>query len=129
MSHTFAQGKEQLQQSFLNHPDGQPFSQEQVEYAAEDAVVAAKLYPLQVVAATSAGLLEHHVQIEMPWTKVTARMEWTGVWVDREKLQRLGEGCKVKLDQTMEDLKPYGHRKCQEPPPDGRLLSGCRPVE
>ncbi len=40
--------KKRLQQSFLVHSSDDPFSQEQIEYAAEDAIAAGLLYPLQV---------------------------------------------------------------------------------
>ena len=52
--HAFAADKDRLQQSFLDHPDGRPFSDEQRDYVAADAEAAARLYPIQVQAAVTA---------------------------------------------------------------------------
>ena len=81
--------KEQLQRSFLTHPPDQDFTAAQIDYAAEDAVAAAGLYPRQVQAATQSGILHHLVQIEMPWTTANARMEWHGVRPNPDKREQL----------------------------------------
>ena len=50
-----------MQKSFVEHPAGAAFSKEQIEYAAADAEVAARLYPLQIQVATREGVLQHLV--------------------------------------------------------------------
>jgi len=77
--------KERLQQSFLNHPQQAPFSEEQIAYAAEDAIAAGRLYPLQVQQAVAHGLLRHCETVEMDWVLTNARIEWTGARVDQHK--------------------------------------------
>jgi DNA polymerase I len=77
--------KKRLQQSFLVHTDNASFSQEQIDYSAEDAIAACLLYPLQVQKAVQNGLLHHCTTVEMPWVTTNARMEWNGVRVDQTK--------------------------------------------
>ena len=77
--------KERLQQSFLIHSDDAQFSEEQIDYAAEDAIAAGLLYPLQVQKAVQHGLLRHCETVEMAWVITNARIEWAGVRVDRKK--------------------------------------------
>jgi DNA polymerase-1 len=77
--------KERLQQSFLVHSDEDQFSEEQIEYAAEDALAACKLYPLQIQKAVQNGLLRHCETVEMSWVTTNARIEWGGVRVDQKK--------------------------------------------
>lgn len=89
--HPFAGNKEQMQASFMTHPDGKAFSQVQIDYAAADAVAAASLYPLQVNQAMKSGLLHHMVTIEMPWVVTTARMAWRGVLKDPVLCRRVGQ--------------------------------------
>ena len=77
--------KERLQQSFLVHSDEARFSEEQIDYAAEDAIAAGQLYPLQVQKAVQNGLLRHCETVEMAWVITNARIEWAGVRVDEKK--------------------------------------------
>jgi|GEM_PF-770883 len=77
--------KERLQRSFLTHPDGARFSQEQIEYAAEDAIAAGLLYPVQVQKALNHGLLHHCETVEMTWVITNARIEWNGVRIHEGK--------------------------------------------
>ena len=74
--------KERLQKSFLVHSDETLFSEEQIDYAAEDAIAASMLYPLQVQKAVQNGLVHHCTTVEMPWVITNARIEWAGVRVD-----------------------------------------------
>ena len=87
--------KKRLQQSFLVHADNAAFSQEQIDYSAEDAIAACLLYPLQVQKSVQNGLLHHCMTVEMPWVTTNARIEWTGVRVDQTKrdqvISRIGE--------------------------------------
>lgn len=77
--------KERLQQSFLSHANDAVFSEEQIAYAAEDAIAAGLLYPLQVQKAVQNDLLHHCGTVEMPWVTTNARIEWSGVRVDEKK--------------------------------------------
>jgi DNA polymerase-1 len=77
--------KERLQQSFLVHSNDATFSEEQIDYAAEDAIAAGMLYPLQVQKAVQNGLLHHCETVEMAWVITNARIEWAGVRVDERR--------------------------------------------
>ncbi len=85
VAHRMETEKARLQQSFLVHSDEAHFSKEQIEYAAEDAIAACLLYPLQVQKAVQKGLLHHCKTVEMPWVITNARIEWNGVRVDALK--------------------------------------------
>jgi DNA polymerase-1 len=96
--------KGRLQKSFLDHRQGQPFSQEQIEYSAEDSHAAACLYLLQVNAAAKHGLLNHLVNVEMPWVATNAAIQWEGLKVDQYrsgelvvKLETYKGGLEAKL--------------------------------
>jgi DNA polymerase I len=91
--HPFAANKELLQKSFLNHPEGVPFSHEQIAYNAADAEAAARLYPVQLQLAACQGGLNHLVEVEMPWTVTNARMIWDGVHINPQKCQKLLGAC------------------------------------
>lgn len=95
--------KERLQQSFLNHPAEARFSQEQIEYAAEDAIAAGRLYPLQVQKAVQHGLLRHCETVEMAWVTTNARIEWAGVRVDEKKRDEVI----VTISRHLENLEKY----------------------
>jgi DNA polymerase-1 len=115
--HDFASDKEQLQSSFLSHPDDQAFNQQQLNYAAADAVAAARLYPPQVLRATQEGILDHLKNYEMPWTTTSARMEWHGVTVDADKCGRVGEAIERHVAALEPQLAEYGidnHRSHQQ---------------
>jgi len=84
ISHKMTASKKRLQESFLSHPDDAPFTQEQIDYAGEDAIVAALLLPTQVVAAVNDGTLHHLETIEMAWVRTNARVEWNGIKIDSE---------------------------------------------
>ena len=85
LAHRMQTQKDRLQKSFLVHPDDAQFSEEQIEYSAEDAIVASRLYPLQIQAAVQNGLLHHFQTVEMAWVTTNARIEWNGVRVDEKK--------------------------------------------
>jgi DNA polymerase I len=85
VKHGMETQKSRLQQSFLDHSDDAPFSSEQIEYAAEDAIATAQLYPPQTQKAVQQGLLQHCVTVEMPWVVTNARIEWNGARMDINK--------------------------------------------
>jgi DNA polymerase I len=100
----FAADKERLQQSFLTHPDGAPFTAEQIEYNAADADAAARVYPVQVQAAVEQGCLRHLIEVEMPWAVTNARMVWDGVRLSGPACEEVLEACRrhqQRLDQEL----------------------------
>jgi DNA polymerase I len=108
--------KQSLQRSFLEHADDQPFTPDQIAYAAADAVAAAELYPLQVHAATRGGLLKHLLDVEMPWVTVNARMIWHGVRLDRELCQQVSRSCHDRLPMLVQQLQKMGLASCNSHP-------------
>jgi len=114
--HRLAVGKPHLQRSFLDHADDQPFTDEQVEYAAEDAVVAAALYPRQVLVAAGCGLLNHLETIEMPWTPVVAGMSWSGVAIDDELIRQTLRAVPKRLAAIDAQLSEMGLENCRSHP-------------
>ncbi len=106
--HPFATEKGRLQRSFLEHADGEPFSDEQVAYAAADAEAAACLYLPQVLEAGREGLLQHLTALEMPWVITTARMGWRGVRVDQEKCRAVNAACERHLAALRPRLEQFG---------------------
>ncbi len=108
IKHRFQHAKETHQKSFLDHQADQPFSHDQIEYAAEDAIVAAKLYLPQINQTTQNGLMGHLVSIEMPWVVTNARMEWDGVLVDASKRQRVAQACGPRSSALIQQLSSDG---------------------
>jgi DNA polymerase-1 len=106
--HPFGGDKERLQKSFLDHPADAPFSGEQIEYAAADALAAASLYPLQVQAATRAGILQQLVAVEMPWVATNARMQWRGVLKDQALCRRVEQAAHEHRARLQADLAAQG---------------------
>jgi DNA polymerase-1 len=113
--HPFSGDKDRLQESFLAHPDGSPFTPEQIQYAAADAVAAARLYPSQVMAAALAGALQHLTTVEMPWAVTAARMAWRGVRVDGDLCRRASEACDRHLEALRPDLAAHGITNVRSP--------------
>jgi DNA polymerase-1 len=106
--HPFGGDKERLQHSFLEHPEKAPFTKEQIEYAAADAVAAAELYFPQVQAATLAGVLQHLIDVEMPWVVTNARMAWRGVRKDRALCARVKQTAGEHLAALKEFIAGHG---------------------
>jgi hypothetical protein len=118
--HPFSGDKERLQRSFLTHSDGEPFTSEQIEYAAADAVAAAQLYPVQAQVAVSMGCLTHLVTVEMPWVITNSRMVWDGVRVHPDRCGELLEAARRHQTRLAEELgrlgvgNPRSHKQVQE---------------
>jgi DNA polymerase-1 len=106
--YAFAKEKKRLQQSFLIHGDNNPFSEEQFNYAAEDALAAARLYPYQINKAGCAGILHHLVDVEMPWTRTNARIEWNGIKVEKNKIKKALEDIANYTPRLEQRLKDFG---------------------
>lgn len=118
ISHQFNTTKPQLQQSFLNY-NGGGFTNEQVNYAAEDAIVAAKLFMPQQQQLMLQGCHNHLITVEMPWVITNAAMEWYGVRIDRGKSEAVLAASLPKLDvlkaklQLMGLENPSSHQQLQ----------------
>ena len=108
ITHGKAHDKKRLQKSFLDHPDDAPFTEEQIDYAAEDAIAAAHLYRPQVLAAINDGTLNHLERIEMPWVQTNARFEWHGVKTDVERCRRVETACTEHVAKLEPILEKYG---------------------
>ncbi len=106
--YAMAGSKDRLQESFLKHRVEEAFSDEQIQYAAEDAIAASRLYPIQIIEAAQTGCLDHLIKIEMPWVKTNAEIEWNGVRIDSTKRERLLRACDLHLEQLEKELKTYG---------------------
>ena len=104
----FAAEKKRLQRSFLDHPDGKPFSTEHIEYAAEDAVVAAELYFIQVEQAVKENCFNHLITVEMPWVVTNSRCIWDGVRIDPGKCGQLRMPCRRHQVGLAGELKDMG---------------------
>jgi DNA polymerase I len=108
--------KKRLQQSFLEHPDGETFTAEQIRYAALDAEAAARLYMPQVMEATVHGDLQHLVTIEMPFVVVNARVVWHGVRIDPVRRQQVHKACDDYLPRLQQQLADMGLANFQSHP-------------
>lgn len=93
-----------------------PFHEEQIHYAAEDAIAVARLYPHQVNTAAQAGLLQHLMCIEMPWIKTNTHMEWHGFRVDPEKRQQVIYACNLHLPELERRLAKHGIQNARSHP-------------
>ncbi|NAZ97311.1 DNA polymerase [Vibrio toranzoniae] len=107
IQHQFNTMKAELQQSFLNYA-GEGFTQQQIHYAAEDAIVAAKLYLPQMQQLIMQGCYHHLTTIEMPWVITNAAMEWQGVRIDRQLSEKVLSASLPKLDALKDQLKSMG---------------------
>ena len=83
----------------MTHYGKTRFSEEQIDYAAEDAVAAGQLYSLQVQEAVQHGLLRHCETVEMDWVITNARIEWTGVRVDARRRDEVIDRISVHLEK------------------------------
>jgi len=108
LSHKFSIRKKELQSSFMDHPAGQDFTKEQIDYAAEDAITAAQLYLHQITVVSQKGLLRHLITIEMPWVCTNAGLCWTGVHIDSTTRARLLEASVQRIEYLQTRLAALG---------------------
>jgi DNA polymerase I len=126
VAHRMEADKARLQQSFLTHSENEQFSQEQIDYSAEDAIVAALLYPLQVQKAVQYGLLHHCETVEMKWVTTNARIEWAGVRVDTRKRDQTISRIGIHLEKLKEHISSeYGIQKVQSHKQLKKFFSSC----
>ena len=118
--HPHAGVKDALQQSFLDHPDGAPFSPKQIDYALADAEVTLRVYLAQQPEITAAGLGPHLHQVEFPFAEVNARMIWDGVPVSLDRLDDLHTGLLRAVQHEGETLHGMGLENARSP---GQVLA------
>ncbi|TWT48811.1 DNA polymerase I [Botrimarina hoheduenensis] len=79
-------------------------------YAAEDADVPLRLWPLLADRLDAVGLLPLMDEIETPLVDVLAQMEWNGVRVDIDRLAKLSEQFGKRLQELAEEIEELvGH--------------------
>ena len=108
VEHPFALAKDLLQRSFLTHGPGERFSEQQIEYAAADAIATLRLYLAQQRDVIAVGLYPHLVQVEFLYAEANARMEYDGVPVSREKISQLRGGLQRAVNLHREALNNAG---------------------
>ena len=108
VAYKMAADKKRLQQSFLSHPDGASFTEEQIAYAGEDAIAAALLFPKQVSAAIHDGTLHHLETVEMTWVRTNARVEWNGIKINDDRAKSVASACSAHLASLEEQLAIHG---------------------
>lgn len=75
-----------------------------VPYAVDDAVLPLRLEPLLRQKLTEAGLTQLFQEVEMPLVSVLAEMEFTGVCVDKDHLDRLGRELSHRLSRLETEI-------------------------
>jgi DNA polymerase-1 len=79
-----------------------------IRKAAEEARVAACLYPHQVEQAEAVGILRHAVSVEMPWVITNARMCWNGIRVDKTRWQAVSSKIAARKERLEHELARQG---------------------
>jgi DNA polymerase-1 len=105
--HPLAADQARLRRSFLGHPGDAPFGAEQHAHAVAVAEAAARLYPIQVLAAVAHNALDHLKHVEMDWSVTNARMAWDGVRVDPDRCRDLlssSDGLRGRLSARLEAM-------------------------
>lgn len=108
VKHPYGGSKALLQKSFLDHPEGGPFTRAQMNYALADADCTLQVYLAQHNDVLAAGLHAHLHEVEFPFAEANARMEFDGVPVAREKLFDLADGLGFAAERELEALRGYG---------------------
>ena len=79
-------------------------------YAAEDAEVPLRLYPILAEQLQEQGLTELNETVEVPLVDVLARMEYLGVCVNTERLAELSEQYTARLEELAGEIEDLaGH--------------------
>jgi len=63
------------------------------------AYVINKLYPVTKKKIEEQGSLELFNNIEMPTAEVLAKMQYTGIYIDKEELIEFGRGLKLEIEE------------------------------
>lgn len=107
ITHPFSASKQAMQQSFLTHDVGRPFTSEQLEYALADAETTLHLYLAQHDDVLRSGIHSQLMTVEFPFAQVNARMEWDGVPIDQSSAEGLRGGLRHAIEfhrATLNDL-------------------------
>jgi DNA polymerase I len=107
ITHPFSASKQAMQQSFLTHEAGRPFTSEQREYALADAETTLHLYLAQQEDVLKSGIHGQLMTVEFPFAQANARMEWDGVPIDQSRAENLRGGLRQALEihrATLNDL-------------------------
>ncbi len=75
-----------------------------VFYAAEDADIAGQLTPLFQAELNKSGLVDFYNTIEIPLIAVLTRMEYNGVYVDRDMLLNMSNEFGIKITDLIADI-------------------------
>lgn len=102
INHKYSKLKLKMQLSFSEMVDGQDFTKEQIEYAAEDAIATVKIYFFQIQDLIKQNLLTHNEQIEFPYALVNAQCEWNGVYICTDKCQLAIRSIKSKVKKQQD---------------------------
>ena len=78
------------------------------DHLAGRAGAAERLYEAQVAAAAAAGLLDHLLRVEMPWTVAVARCRWHGVRMCPARCRQVLEAAHRHLPGLLADLRAVG---------------------
>ncbi len=89
IKHHFRNSKKKLQLSFDKVGPNESFTQEQIEYAAEDAIVEADIYYAMCSELIAQDLISHMEKIEFPYALSNAECEWVGVRVSDEACNKV----------------------------------------
>jgi DNA polymerase-1 len=103
-----AVAKSVLQSSFLRKAPDDPLTQAEIQYCADDTLLAAKIRPPQRAACDRAGILETLDRVIMRWVVTVADIEWTGVLLDRQKCRSFLEGSARARERLAAELARHG---------------------
>jgi DNA polymerase-1 len=115
--HPLGGDENRVRASFLDHPDGAVFTDEQVRFVAGEAEAAARLYLPQFQAAALNNTLDHLVTVEMPFVLTAAEVAWIGARYDRDKCRVVAETSRRHLAVLEAKLRAFGlenHRSDHE---------------
>ncbi|WP_155302258.1 DNA polymerase [Desulfosarcina widdelii] len=97
-----------VKDSIFNHPRLKSYTAKQLNYAADDAIAASKVYPHQISTAAQSGILHHLINIEMPFITTVARMEWIGVGFDHERSKTIVDTCRTAIKKFEKKFTEHG---------------------
>lgn len=89
LAYPYAGAKDDLRRSFAHLGADQSLATSQLAYAAADAEYTLRLYLAQQRDLILAGLHAQLCQVEFPFTIANARMEWRGVHISRDGMERV----------------------------------------
>lgn len=108
LEHPFSRQKDDLRNEFLNLAEGAVLTKQQIEYASSDAEWTMRLYAAQQSEIFRRGLSTHLFEIEFPYAVANAWVEWSGLYVSIEDLQKLKSGCENAFKHYAKKLNSHG---------------------